>query len=318
MVGNLTLLLQVDAMQIIPSITSFTQQFMRVSFCRSLQVAILVTAVFFFSKQSMHAEYPFAVEVTGQGQPLLLVPGLACSGTVWQDAVQTLSETHQCHVLTLPGFAGQPAVEHEGKYVDFIKNEINRYIDELGLQHPVVIGHSLGGFLGLLMASEPESRLAGLIVVDSLPFLSAMMNPAATEESAKAMAQGMVQQAQTMQPAQYRQMLSTMITAPERVEEALEWSGKSDGATVSQAMLDLYTTDLRDDVSSIRIPVLVMGAWVAYKNYGATRESTMSIYQAQYAALPNFELKMTDIGKHFIMWDDPEFFMKETTAYLAR
>ncbi len=286
------------------------------SFRRSIQIAAISMAFSYASSALKGAA--FHVEIEGQGQAVLMVPGLACSGEVWRDTVETLSKSYQCHVFTLPGFADQPAVQHDGSFVDFVKEELLTYIEENGLKSPLMIGHSLGGFIGLSIASETASPLSGLVVVDSLPFLPAMMNPSATEESMKSMAKGIVVQSQSMQPEQYRQMLATMITAPERIDEALFWSSKSDGATVSEAMVDLYTTDLRDDIANIDIPVLVMGAWVAYKAYGSTRESTMAIYNVQYAALPNYELKMTDIGKHFIMWDDPEFFLNETENFFGQ
>lgn len=281
---------------------------------QSLMIAMAGLA----SGQVMHADYAFEVQVVGEGQALILIPGVGCSGEVWDETVVTLSQSYQCHVLTLPGFGGQPAVAHEGKYVEFIKTELKQYLEQEPLERPVLVGHSLGGFIGLLLAGEADSGLEGLVIVDSLPFLPAAMNPGATEASAKGMATGMVQQAQSMPPDQHRQMLSTMITDPEHIEEALKWSSKSDRATVSQAMMELYTTDLRDDIADIRIPVLVMGSWVAYKNFGATRESTESIFRAQYAALPQVEIRMTDVGKHFIMWDDPEFFLNETVAFLER
>ncbi|MEQ9825484.1 MAG: alpha/beta hydrolase [Puniceicoccaceae bacterium] len=290
---------------------------MRGVFRRSMQMLIVAMAGL-VSGQVLYADYAFEARVVGEGQALILIPGLGCSGEVWQESVSTLSQSRQCHILTLPGFAGVPAVAHEGNYVEFIKTELKRYLEQEPLERPVLVGHSLGGFIGLLLACEADSGLAGLVIVDSLPFLPAAMNPGATEASAKGMASGMVQQAQSMQPDQHRQMLSTMITDPEHIEEALKWSSESDRTTVSQAMMELYTTDLRDDIADIRIPVLVMGSWVAYKNFGATRESTESIFRAQYAALPQVEIKMTDVGKHFIMWDDPEFFLNETVAFLER
>jgi len=305
--------MQINLSQLI----QITSLFTRFSIRRSLQIAAASAAIA-YGRDALHGATPLHVEVSGAGEPLLFVPGLACSGDVWDEAVAEFEKGYECHVFTLPGFAGQVPAEYEGKYVDFIARELDRYIDEHHMEKPVMVGHSLGGFVGLLMASEPDCRLSGLMVVDSLPFLSATMNPAATEESVKGMAQAMANQAKAMQPEQIRQMLSGMITAPDRVNQALEWSSQSDPATVSQAMMDLYTTDLRDEVGNIRIPVHVLGSWVAYKAYGATRESTMAIYDTQYMLLPHYQLEMTDIGRHFIMWDDPEFFMNSTKSFLSQ
>ena len=54
---------------------------------------------------------PFAVTVTGSGRPMVLIPGLACGGSVWDATVAHYKASYECHVVTLAGFAGQPAIE---------------------------------------------------------------------------------------------------------------------------------------------------------------------------------------------------------------
>jgi hypothetical protein len=43
------------------------------------------------------------------GRPLILIPGLASGGWVWQETVRAFSPDHAMYVLTLPGFDGRPA-----------------------------------------------------------------------------------------------------------------------------------------------------------------------------------------------------------------
>ena len=51
----------------------------------------------------------FAVTVTGSGRPMILIPGLSCGGNVWDGTVTHFKDRYECHVVTLAGFAGQPA-----------------------------------------------------------------------------------------------------------------------------------------------------------------------------------------------------------------
>src|SRR5262245_37138744 len=44
------------------------------------------------------------VEVTGKGRPMVLIPGLTCSGDVWRETVAHFADHYQCHVVTLGGF----------------------------------------------------------------------------------------------------------------------------------------------------------------------------------------------------------------------
>lgn len=52
--------------------------------------------------------YPFDVAVKGKGPAMILIPGLASSGEVWDTTVEHFKDRYECHVLTLGGFAGAP------------------------------------------------------------------------------------------------------------------------------------------------------------------------------------------------------------------
>jgi pimeloyl-ACP methyl ester carboxylesterase len=54
----------------------------------------------------------FSVDVKGSGgRPIILIPGLGCPGSVWDETVAHLGEDYEAHVLTLAGFAGLPAIK---------------------------------------------------------------------------------------------------------------------------------------------------------------------------------------------------------------
>src|SRR5215472_2036877 len=68
----------------------------------------------------------FAVQVVGQGKPMLLIPGLTCGGDVWNTTVAHYKSHYQCHVLTLAGFAGQPSIG--APMMETIRKDIAQYI----------------------------------------------------------------------------------------------------------------------------------------------------------------------------------------------
>jgi N-formylmaleamate deformylase len=279
-----------------------------------LMVLGLVVA---FAAQAQN--YSFDVQVTGKGQPILLIPGLASHGSVWDQTVEALSKKYECHVVTLPGFAGQPPLESEA-FLKPVGNELISYLQDQKLKDAIIIGHSLGGFLTLYIGSEIPKQVEKLVVVDGLPFMGALQNPNATEESMKEQAKMMKAFMANQSPEQYEAMqptmLKTMITSEEHIDIAMDWGRKSDGTTVAQAMYELYTTDLRDELTQIKAPTLVLGAWYGYKDYGTTKEDVTKNYTAQFINLPNYRLEVADTAKHFIMWDDPEFFISQVTNFL--
>lgn len=267
------------------------------------------------------ADHPtFTVRVVGKGRPVLLIPGLTCPGVVWDETVARYQSQYQCHVVSLAGFGGAPAPASNAQLLQHVRDELLAYIKTQRLNKPAVIGHSLGGFLALWMSTAQPDAVGPLVIVDSLPFLSAVQNPAATAEQARPQAEAMRQQMSQgrLTPTQARQMSASLVTDTARVTQLARWSLASDPATVAQAMYDLLTTDLRQDVTRVPQPVLVLGAWAAYKPYGATKESTKAIFEQQYARLPQHRVEMSEAGRHFLMYDDPQWFFQQTDAFLKQ
>ncbi|NVO84142.1 alpha/beta fold hydrolase [Hymenobacter terrestris] len=261
----------------------------------------------------------FSVRVVGMGAPMLLIPGLTCPGAVWDETVARYQKQYQCHIVSLAGFGGAAAPASTDSLLRNVRDQLLTYIQAQKLNKPVVVGHSLGGFMALWLSTTRPEALGPLVIVDSLPFLAAMQNPDMTVAMARPMATSMRQQMTGKMPvAMARQMSATMMTDTARISQATRWSTASDPATVGQAMYDLYTTDLRAELGRIKQPVLVLGAWAAYKDYGSTKESTKAIFERQYAALPQHRVEMSEAGRHFLMWDDTAWFLQQTDAFLKQ
>ena len=113
--------------------------------------------------------------------------------------------------------------------------------------------------------------------------MSAVYNPAATEENvapqAKIMKQMLVQAPDSLYVNQQAMIMSTMITDSAKIQLALLWSLQSDRETIGQAMFELMTTDLRDKLSSVSTPLLVLGSWIGGKDYGVTKEVTLTNFK---------------------------------------
>ncbi|SMB91826.1 alpha/beta hydrolase fold [Hymenobacter roseosalivarius DSM 11622] len=293
-------------------------------YCYSLILLLLLSLclpVLLSATDNPTAHPSFSVTVTGKGRPMLLIPGLTCPGAVWDETVARYQKQYQCHVVSLAGFSGQPAQTAAPEHLlQTVRDELLTYIKTQKLNRPIVVGHSLGGFLGLWMSTSAPEAIGPLVIIDSLPFLAAVQNPAMTAEMAKPMAEGMRQQmlGGKMPVAAQRRMVAGLITDTARISQATRWGQASDARTVAQAMYDLYTTDLRADLGRIQQPTLVLGAWAAYKAYGSTKESTRAIFAQQYTKLPQHRIEMSEAGKHFLMWDDTAWFFAQTDAFLKQ
>lgn len=270
--------------------------------------------------EKVNATPSFKVDKIGKGkQHMILIPGLTCPGEVWTETVARYQNKYTLHVISLPGFAGTPAIE-TNEYLKTMRDELIAYIKNNKLKKPILVGHSLGGFLSLWISAVEPDLVGPNFIVDALPFFPAIQDPSATVESMKPMAISMRNMMKDATPEQVKQSqqyyLSTMATAPDKLEIIGKWGIESHSPTVAQAMYEMQTTDLRQELATIKVPVTVLGAWIAYKNYGVTHESTLKNFSDQYQHVKNVSIHLTDTAKHFIMYDDPEWFFQNMDKFL--
>ena len=118
------------------------------------------------------------------GRDIILIPGLSSSPEVWQSTVDHLTAQEgvgwRIHRIHVQGFAGAPAEGNAppaGTHAPVaapVAEEIARYITENHLTRPIVIGHSMGGTIGLMLAARHPDLVGKLMVVDMVPFMGAM------------------------------------------------------------------------------------------------------------------------------------------------
>jgi pimeloyl-ACP methyl ester carboxylesterase len=266
-----------------------------------------------------HAQTFFSVEVTGKGKPMILIHGLYCNGDVWKETVERYKNEYECHVITLSGFGGNPS-HLTDPFLESVKDDIIAYTQTKKLRRPILIGHSMGGFLSLWTAASAPGLYDKVVAVDGTPFLAALAMPGATVESSKGMAMNIKNAMSGQTPEQIfesqKTYLPTMISSPERVLQVANIAKKADSNTQAQVMYELFTTDLRSIVASIDCPVLSLGAWIAYKDYGATHDSVLANHTHQLAAVKNSTVEINDTARHFIFYDDPEWFYSKVDSFL--
>ncbi len=287
---------------------------------------LLICTIFFFDNQIFAQTnipgYPFAVEKTGSGRPMILIPGLYSSGKVWDETVAHFKNNYACYEITLPGFAGQPAIRSDS-ILKTMAVQLANFIRQNKLVKPILVGHSLGGFLILLVGEMYPDLPGGLIVVSSAPFLPGLaMSPDVTVDSSQKIGLMIKNAMKAMTPEQIRQSqqyaLPTMIHDSAKIVLVKEMAIKSDSYTQGEVMYELFGMDLRPAMKNISCPILVLGDWVSYKKYGASRENVMKNYTAQFRLAPKTTIVLNDSSYHFIMYDEPDWLYHQMEGFLAR
>jgi pimeloyl-ACP methyl ester carboxylesterase len=72
----------------------------------------------------------------------------------------------------------------------------------------------------------------------------------------------------------------------------------------------MLNLDLREEIAKIKIPVIILAATFPDQ---ATVEKT---YQAQFEKLPSVKIYYAENAAHFVMYDQPEWFLKNVKANL--
>ncbi len=100
-------------------------------------------------------------EVTGEGQPLLLLHGNGEDHHIFDKAVPMLTSRFRVYAIDSRGH-GRSFPVSEYHYQDMAE-DIRQLIIGLGLEKPVICGFSDGGIIALLLASQDPDLLGGVI-----------------------------------------------------------------------------------------------------------------------------------------------------------
>lgn len=261
----------------------------------------------------------FSVTVEGQGPDVVMIPGLASSAGVWRREADKLKANHRLHIVQVYGFAGTPAGANVNDPILIsIVDELASYMRANNLK-PAVIGHSMGGLLGLMLSDKHPESVGKLMIVDALPFFGMLFGPQATAQSVtpqaaaardKVLAGGQASYA-SAEPAIMRTLLKSQN---EEAKAAVAAAQASDHKVVARAMYEVMTTDVRPQLPKIATPTTVLYAFDAA--VGFPQAAVDGLYQAAYAGLPNKRLVRIDNSYHFIQIDQPEAFDREVQTFL--
>jgi N-formylmaleamate deformylase len=259
----------------------------------------------------------FSVTVEGKGKAVLLIPGYSCSGEVWRETVAILKKNYECHVFTLAGYAGVPAIDTP--VLKTVHDDIIRYTIVNNLNHPILIGHSLGAFMSLWLSATHPGLFGKIICVDGVPFISAMADSTMTAEKIKAnpyynpstVAANFVALPDSGYIDNMTRSMQSQVSDTARARQIAGWSYRSDRKTLGYTIVEMSSTDLRRIIGHIQQPVLVLGSI-----YMGSAETSRRILEQQYRQLAGKTIHIAS-SKHFIMYDQPQWFYEEITAFMA-
>jgi N-formylmaleamate deformylase len=240
----------------------------------------------------------FHVEVKGHGRPVVMIPGLGCPGEVWDDVVAHLGDDYESHVLTLAGFAGQDAIDEPLSAA--VRRDLTRYIRSRQLHDPIIVGHSMGGFIAYWIASYHPELVGPVIVVDAGPALSGDLDEARALRSRWKYADD------GEFAAGMRAAFMSMSSVAKKMAPVADAVVRSDRRAIGDAIYEMMTTDLTDKVKDITAPVLVIAADGGFQGRIRTQIET----------IPDHAMIVVPHSRHFVWYDEPDGFFKAVDRFL--
>lgn len=225
----------------------------------------------------------------GAGDPaLLFVHGWCCDSTNWGAQVRAFRRKHRVVTIDLRGH-GRSSKPEQSYTMDGFCEDLEWLIGELDLREPVLVGHSMGGLIALILARRQKRVFRGLVMVD------ATLHVAMSRAEIDGLLQGVAGPA-------YRQVAQQLIdtrffrpTSPEPMRAELTERLLRTPQHVLAPALHSVAAEMRPSPVALDMPSLFIDA-------GRTLDELKLVEQA----IPGVEIARTNGAGHFNMIEAPE------------
>ncbi len=257
------------------------------------------------------------IKVEGSGPPLVMVPGFACSPTVWFKVREPLAKNYELHVVTVPGFGGAPGVDPPVS--PKVRDALADHCASLG--GAVLLGHSYGAFLSLWTAARRPDAIRAVVAVDGLPYFPTLFDINATPEAMKSRAE---KERAEMAAGSKEDLkpgptyFDQHILDPEDAAYLNQSTPKPDPTAMGDVRYETLTTDIRPEMSRIKCPVHYIAAGLPWIKGPDDIPEIRDFYLQRIGEIAHFEFVIAKSARHFVMIDDPEFFLQEIERFITK
>jgi pimeloyl-ACP methyl ester carboxylesterase len=249
----------------------------------------------------------------GEGSPVVLVHGIPTSPRLWRHVAPRVEG--RCLAVEMLGY-GTSIPDGAGRDLGLAAQarRLLRWLDALGLDAPVLVGHDLGGGVAQIAAAHAPDRFAGLVLTNAVCYDSWPI------PSVKAMRQGASVLRHLPEVALYPTFVQLLHRGHDDRVRALEsigvhWQPYVAHGAARSLMRQVSALDVRDTLAvADRLPGLGLPARVVW---GAADQFQKVAYGRRLAAALGTELQAIRGGKHFTPEDHPDAVAASVNDLLA-
>lgn len=249
-----------------------------------------------------------------KGAPLLFLPGLASPRAVWDSFASDLARDHRVYLVQVNGFGGElPGQNLRGDVLAGIVADIHGYLSAHERRPVRIVGHSMGGLVGMMTTRDHPDQVERLMIVDSLPYFPVLLakgGPLPPKEKIEQIAQMM----RTTVANRYgkpvdAESLKSDVDALALKESSRglmrSWAATADPRVTAEILYEDMTTDLRPALPAMKASITVLYPW---DDSAFGKDRTSAFYRLQYGAAPNVTYVDVANAGHFVMLDQQAAF----------
>jgi len=224
-------------------------------------------------------------EVSGSGEPLVLIHGLSGSTRWWRKNIEVLSQSYRVHLVDMVGFGrarGQQFILKEA--ADLLAD----WILAIDICPANLIGHSMGGYVTVELAAKYPQLVDHLVLVDALALpigRSLFRNTFA------------LMQAIRFVPFDFYPVLVTDTL-------------RAGPATMVRAIREVLGADISQNLKLVKAPSLIV--WGEHDTV-----LPVKLGYDLHNELPQSSLEVIKRAGHIPMWDRPDHFNQAVCEFLC-
>lgn len=241
---------------------------------------------------------------TAPGAPVLLLPGITSPAATWAFVAQRLAVSRRVIVPDIRGRGLSESGPGLGYSLDDYARDALDLIGAVGLQDPIVIGHSMGARIAARLVATSPDAVAKLVLVDP-PLSGPGREPYPTPLSSYLSAREAASRGATVE--QFRSYTPTWTD--DQIALRIQWLPTCSVEAITETHKNFQEEDIFPDFPKLSCPTLLVHAMRAKV---IVPEMAAEVGQL----LPNGQVVGVQAG-HMIPWDNLEEFLDVTERFIA-